>query len=82
MQQLQTDYNDVTALKQKDATLEQKLMELQSLSASQKSCFQLSLQGISTSGQFLLDPDGQHNNNSPIMVQLKKFAEPFVLPPV
>ena len=68
VQQLQTDYNDVTALKQKDATLEQKLMELQSLSASQKSCFQLSLQGISTSGQFLLDPDGQHNNNSPIMV--------------
>ena len=32
MQQLQTDYNDVTALKQKDATLEQKLMELQNLS--------------------------------------------------
>ena len=49
----------------------EKVLELQSLSASEKSCFQLALQGIKKSGRFLLDPDGHHLNHPPIEVECK-----------
>ena len=47
------------------------MLELQSLSASEKSCFQLALQGINKSGRFLLDPDGHHLNHPPMEVECK-----------
>ena len=46
-------------------------MELQSLSGSEKSCFQVALQGINKSGRFLLDPDGHHLNHPPMKVECK-----------
>ena len=46
-------------------------MELQSLSGSEKSCFQVALQGINKSGRFLLDPDGHHLNHPPMEVECK-----------
>ena len=49
----------------------EKVLELQSLSASEKSCFQLALQGINKSGRFLLDPDGHHLNHPPMEVECK-----------
>ena len=49
----------------------EKLLELQSLSATEKSCFQLALQGIKKSGRYLLDPDGHHLNHPPIEVECK-----------
>ena len=49
----------------------EKVLELQSLSASEKSCFQLALQGIKKSGRFLLDPDGHHLNHPPMEVECK-----------
>ena len=49
----------------------EKLLELQSLSASEKSCFQLALQGIKKSGRYLLDPDGHHLNHPPMEVECK-----------
>ena len=49
----------------------EKVLVLQSLSASEKSCFQLALQGINKSGRFLLDPDGHHLNHLPMEVECK-----------
>ena len=49
----------------------EKVLVLQSLSASEKSCFQLALQGINKSGRFLLDPDGHHLNHPPMEVECK-----------
>ena len=50
---------------------QEKLLELQSLSGSEKSCFQVALQGIKKSGRFLLDPDGHHLNHPPMEVECK-----------
>ena len=54
------------------------LFELQSLSGSEKSCFQVALQGIKKSGRFLLDPDGHHLNHPPMEVECK-FPSNFTL---
>ena len=50
---------------------QEKLLELQSLSGSEKTCFQVALQGINKSGRFLLDPDGHHLNHPPMEVECK-----------
>ena len=61
----------IEKLENENTLLKNKLLELQSLSASQKSCFQLALQGINKSGRFLLDPDGHHLNHPPMEVECK-----------